>query len=198
VATAEKGGHQRLNLLASVFWQNKRLVVLGAIGLAAIVVFSNVLVPPLAIVALGIIASYSTSYKRIFRIPPAIELVTFTTVVVGLAYGPVVGALYGAIVTFTAELMTNALDVFILSFVPSRAVIGFAAGWLFDLFSSSMLLTGLAASVLYNLLCQPMYLLMSDMGMRMKSVFFILLNVGSNFVIFFVFGRFALLFLRFA
>ncbi len=178
------------DVLLKLFWRNKLKVALIAALLALLIFFGRIVIPALVIIALGVIASFSTSYKRFIRVPPAVELVTFTTVMVSLAYGPVVGAVYGAIVTFTAEVMTNALDIFIISFFPSRAVIALTAGFFFNQFNGNILLTGVASSILYNLIAQPFYLFMADLEMRAKSVFFVLLNIGSNFAIFAVFGNF--------
>jgi len=178
------------DVLFGLLWRNKIAVLLVLALLAIIVVFSNIIIPATALLILAIIGSFSTSYKRVIRVPPAVELVTFTTVMVSLAYGPLAGIIFAAVVTLAAEIMTNALDIFIISFIPSRAIIAVAAGFLFSQFNGNIILTGFAASVLYNLLAQPFYLVMADAEMRMKSIFFIFLNIGSNFVIFTVLGRF--------
>ncbi len=177
------------DVLLGFLWRKKRVIAVLAALLLLLAFFSRVVIPAVAILLMGVAASFSTSYKRVIRIPPAVELVTFTTVMVSLAYGPLVGAVYGAVVTVSAEIMTNALDVFIISFVPSRAIIAVAAGFLFNQFNGNIILTGLVSSVLYNLLAQPFYLFMADVEMRVKSVFFILLNIGSNFIIFAILGK---------
>lgn len=179
------------DVLFGTLWRNKRAVALIAVLLFLFVAFSDVVTPAVVVMALGVIASFSTSYKRVVRIPPAVELVTFTTIIVSLAYGPLVGVIYAVIVTFTAEVMTNALDLFIISFIPSRAVIAMTAGFFFHQFNGNILLTGIVSSVLYNLLAQPFYLFMADVEMRMKSLFFIAFNIGSNFAIFAVLGKIA-------
>lgn len=175
--------------LFGLLLRNKLKVLIAAVLLFLTISFSSIIVPTIVILTLGVIASFSTSYKRFIRIPPAVELITFTTVLVGLAYGPLVGAIYGAIVSFTAEIMTNALDIFILTFVPSRAVVGLAAGFAFDLFNGNILYTGVALSIMYNLIAQPFYIFLADVEMRMKSFFFLFLNIGSNFIIFAVLGK---------
>ncbi len=179
------------DMLFGMLWRNKLAVALVAALLALFIAFIDIVLPAAVVIALGVAASFSTSYKRVVRMPPAVELVTFTTIIVSLAYGPLVGVIYAAIVTFTAEVMTNALDVFIISFVPSRAVIALTAGFLFHQFSGNIILTGAVSSVLYNLLAQPFYLFMADAEMRVKSLFFIALNIGSNFAIFAVLGKIA-------
>jgi len=73
--------------------------------------------------------------------------------------------------------------------VPSRAVVGLAAGFAFDLFNGNILYTGVALSIMYNLIAQPFYIFLADVEMRMKSSFFLFLNIGSNFIIFAVLGK---------
>ena len=182
--------------ILAILWPNKWLVGLITLGLIFTVVFSRIVVPVFVVIILGVIASYSASYKRIFRVPPAFELVTFTTVIVALAYGPVVGAIYGAIVTLIAEIMTSALDVFIFSFVPSRAIVGLTAGFFFEVFNGSFVATVVMASLMYNLMCQPMYLFMADLPMRMKALFFVSINIGLNFITVVLFGKFAIMLLN--
>jgi len=175
--------------LFAILFRNKLKTSIALVVLFLIFSFSNIILPAIIILTMGIIASFSTSYKRFIRIPPAIELITFTTVLVGITYGPWVGAIYGAVVSFTAEIMTNALDIFILTFVPSRAVVGLTAGFAFDLFNGNILYTGIALSIMYNIIAQPFYMFLADVEMRMKSIFFLFLNIGGNFIIFAVLGK---------
>jgi hypothetical protein len=179
------------DVLLTQLKQNKRLVIVILALIVVIVIFGKIIIPATVIIGLGIIASFSTSYKRFIRIPPAFELTTFATVIVSLAYGPLVGAIFAAVVTTTAEILTNALDLFIISFIPSRIIIALTATFFFNQFNGNILLTGAVSSLLYNLLAQPFYLFMADVEMRMKSIFFIFLNIGSNFIIFAILGRFA-------
>ena len=178
-------------VLFAFLLRNKFKAAIAVVLLVLIISFSNIIFPAIVIMSLGVIATFSTSYKRIIRMPPAVELITFTTVIVSLAYGPVIGAIYGAVVSFTAEVMTNALDIFILTFVPSRAVVGLVAGLAFDMFNGNILVTGVSLSIMYNLIAQPLYIFLADVEMRMKSFFFLFLNIGSNFIWFAVLGRLA-------
>ncbi|MAG16309.1 hypothetical protein CMO88_04565 [Candidatus Woesearchaeota archaeon] len=176
-------------ILLSWLGSHKRLVSLVIALLFVLIVFIDIIIPATIIITLGIIATFSTSYKRFIRMPPALELITFTTVMVSLAYGPVMGAIYGAVVSFTAEILTNALDVFIIKFVPTRAFIGLVAGFVFDLLNGNIVFTGLALTILYNGITQPLDLLLADVEVRLKSIYFFILNVGFNFIIFAILGK---------
>jgi hypothetical protein len=184
-----------VQVLLRLLWMYKVQAIALSTLLLLAVVFANIFVPALMLLVLGIIASFSTSYKRVIRIPPAAELVTFTTVIVGITFGPLVGAIFGALVTLIAEIMTNALDAFIVSFVPARAIIGMVAGLIFVQFEGNIIATGIVCSLVYNLLAQPLYLMAADVEMRMKSAFFMVLNIGSNAAIFAVLGPLAVRFL---
>src|SRR3989338_7405119 len=118
---------------------NKKLVFGVVVLLVLAFVFSSYVLPALIVLVLGVAASFSTSYNRFIRVPPAVELVTFTTVIVSIKYGPVVGAVYAAVVTLAAEIMTNALDVFIISFVPSRVAIALISGFVFSQFGGNIM-----------------------------------------------------------
>jgi len=183
-------------MLLNWLGHHKRTVTIIIVGLFLLISFINIIIPALIILTLGIIGTFSTSYKRFIKMPPAFELITFTTVIVSLAYGPIIGAIYGAVVSFTAEILTNALDVFIITFVPTRAIIGLVAGFLFDFFNGNILYTGFAASILYNVIAQPLYIFMADVEMRFKSTYFFFLNIGFNFIIFAVLGKVVVSLLR--
>ena len=175
--------------LFSYILRNKKWALLAVAVVFLAIVFGSIILPAFAIIIMGVIASFSTSYKRFIRMPPAVELVTFTTVMVSLAYGPLIGAIYAAVVTLTAEIMTNALDIFIISFIPARVVIALIAGYAYSFWDGGMLATGFTLSIIYNLVAQPFYLFLADAQMRVKSMFFIFINIGSNFIFFAVFGK---------
>jgi len=169
--------------------RHKRYVFLAILLFVLAIIFVRIVIPALVIVVLGVIATFSTSYKRVIRIPPALELVTFTTVLVSLAYGPLVGIIYAVITSITAEIMTNALDIFIISFVPSRAVIALIVSFIFSVFNGNVVATGIACTIIYNAIAQPFYLFLADVEMRAKSIYFMLLNIGSNIILFVLLGR---------
>ncbi len=184
-----KGVRKNSDMVFRWLWQQKWKIFLSIIALVFVVTFAQVIIPAAVIIALGVIATFSTSYKRVIRIPPAIELVTFTTVMVSLLYGPWIGAVYAAVVSISAEIMTNALDIFIITFVPGRMVVALFSGFLFGLFDGNVVSTGIAATLLYNLVAQPFYLFMADVEMRAKALYFMFVNIGTNMVWFILLGN---------
>lgn len=167
--------------------KKNRPLVLGIIaGLVLLFFFGHYLKDIVVLALLAAIGILSTIYKRYMRIPPAVELVTFSTVMAGLAYGPVVGAVFGAVVTVLAEVFNSGIDAFIIGYIPARAIVGFTSAF----FPATDIVTlGLMMSILYNAVAQPLYALQSDAELRFKLIAFVLINVPFNFIAFSVLGE---------
>ncbi len=157
-------------------------------GLLLLIILRAYIKTFVVIAVLGVISVFSTIYKRFMRVPPAVELVTFSTVLVGIAYGPVHGAVFGAVVTLIAEIVNSGIDAFIIGYVPARAIIGFVSSFFPQ---ANIVVLGTLMSVLYNALAQPLYAFQGDVEVRMKLLAYLAINVPFNFVIFSLFGGFA-------
>ena len=174
--------------LSTYMFGHKQLLFGGLIGLLIILTFRNFIKDAIIIAALSLIAVFSTFYKRFMRAPPAIELVTFSTVMIGIGYGPVAGAVFGAVATLAAEILNSGVDAFIIGYIPARAIIGAVSAF----FPTANIVTlGLSMSVLYNALAQPLYAFQGDAELRMKLFAFVIINVPFNFLIFSFLGPFA-------
>ncbi|MBN2454167.1 hypothetical protein JXB11_01340 [Candidatus Woesearchaeota archaeon] len=168
--------------------RNKKAVIISLLVIAAAMLFTSQV---RAIVSIGILAlagTFSQVYKRVIRIPPAFELVTFGTVLVGYVYGIWAGAIFGIVVTIAAEIASSAIDAFVIGYIPARASAGIAAaiaaGYNVNIFWAGML-----GVVVYNVIAQPLYMIQPDVELRMKLVFFLTGNFVFNFVIFRVLGE---------
>lgn len=184
-------GGNRLRALAarnfSFVLQRKQLLFGITIGLVIILLFRNYIKDAIVLTVLGLIAVFSTIYKRFMRVPPAVELVTFSTVMVGISYGPVTGAIFGAVITLAAEIFNSGVDAFIMGYIPARAIVGAVSAF----FPAANIVTlGLWMSLLYNLIAQPLYALQSDAELRVKLLAFVIINISSNFIIFSLLGAF--------
>ncbi|MBI2145446.1 hypothetical protein HYU18_03940 [Candidatus Woesearchaeota archaeon] len=143
------------------------------------------LFPPLFLVA-----AFSTFYKRIIRVPPAFELITLTTVAVGMTHGPWAGAIFGATTALAAEVINGAIDAFIIGYLLGRIVMGALAGIAAAIFpSAGILAIGLALLVLFNIIAQSLYLLQGDPEAKMKTLFYVVLNLATNWLLFSLFGN---------
>lgn len=179
----------QLHELASYFYylQGHKFLALGALaGLLIAFSFRGYIKDALVIFLLGLVGIFSTYYKRYVRVPPAVELVTFGTVITGVAYGPVAGAVFGVVVTILAEVFNSGIDFFIVGYIPARAAVGFASAF-FP--AAGMIPLGLWMSVLYNVIAQPLYAFQSDAELRLKLFAFIITNISFNFLAFSFFGE---------
>ena len=138
---------------------------------------------------LAIAASYSTIYKRVIRIPSAIELVVLGTVITSISYGPVAGAIFGVTTTIASEVISAAVDLFTFVYAFARGVIGVVAYFLAGM---DIVLLGVLMTLLFNGICQPVYLLPGDFETKMKAVYFFTMNITFNFIAFFFLGNFLL------
>ena len=172
---------------SAYMFKHKQLLFGSIVGLLIILMFRSFIKDAIVISALSLIAVFSTFYKRFMRAPPAVELVTFSTVMIGISYGPVAGAIFGAVATLAAEILNSGVDAFIIGYIPARAIIG-AVSAFFP--ATNIVMLGLSMSVLYNALAQPLYAFQGDAELRMKLFAFVVVNVPFNFLAFSVLGLF--------
>ena len=178
---------RNLTSVLSTLNEHKTLTIGVLAGFFLILSLKQYLKEVVVLALLASIAVFSTIYKRFMRVPPAVELVTFATVMVGVAYGPVTGALFGAIITVVAEIMNSGIDAFIIGYVPGRAVVGFVSAF----FPTANIVTlGLLMSILYNAVAQPLYAFQSDAELRFKLLAFVVVNISFNFIVFSLLGNF--------
>ncbi len=163
--------------------RRKQYFLFALVAIALFVLFTAQIKALIIITILGLAATFSTFYKRVFQAPPAFELITLTVVVVAIFYGPLVGALYAVVISLTSEIAAQALDPFSITYIPPRIATAFVAPWLYHN-GTSVAIIGLLMSLLYNLLQQPVYWYLTDPEKRIKSIYFSSLNIPLNFLIF--------------
>ena len=173
--------------LYKLFRKHKRYVILGIIAVILLIFFTAQIKAFIILTILGLAATFSTFYKRVFQAPPAFELITLTVVAVSIFYGPVVGSLYALVVSISAEVASQALDPFSITYIPPRMVTAVVAPWLYHN-GTSIAMLGLLMSTLYNLLQQPVYWLLTDPEKRIKSLYFSSLNIPINWLVFKLLG----------
>ena len=163
--------------------RRKQYFLFAIVAIMLFVLFTAQIKALVIITTLGLAATFSTFYKRVFQAPPAFELITLTVVAVGIFYGPWVGALYAFVVSLTSEIASQALDPFSITYIPPRIATAFVAPWLYHN-GTSVAMIGLLMSLLYNVLQQPVYWYLTDPEKRIKSIYFGSLNIPINFLIF--------------
>lgn len=187
--TALKTGLGRLITLLWGFLKQKRKYALIAIFLIAIgYIFGISLESIEAMLIIGILfvlASVSTMYKRLFRAPPALELMTFTTVIVTMKYGIVAGLIFGALSQLVSEILSGAIDAQIVIFIPARALISVWIWASMSLFGVNDLFTlGMIAIVFYNLTVQPISFFIGDVQLKAKTIYYTIGYTTLNIFIF--------------
>lgn len=160
---------------------NRKHLLLAFVALLFVFLFFSQIKSILIVASLAILGAFGQLYKRIARIPSAVEFVTFGTVVVAVAYGPVAGALFALAVSFAAEIISGGIDAFVLVYWPVRILSGiFAATMPFG----SIISTGIATTLFINLLAQPVYILSSDSEMKVKGIVYLVSNIAFNILLF--------------
>lgn len=172
-----------LVLLFKLALKHKKYFFSAIAAVVLLMLFTAQIKALIIISLLGIAATFSTFYKRVFQAPPAFELITLTVVAVGIFYGPWAGALYAFVISLTSEIAAQALDPFSMTYIPPRIATAFVAPWLYHN-GTSIAMIGLLMSLLYNLLQQPVYWYLTDPEKRIKSVYFGSMNIPLNFLIF--------------
>lgn len=173
-----------------------KTAILLILAVAILAFYGKNLKDIILVAVLGIVASYSTVYKRTIRVPSAVELVTLGTVITGVAYGPVVGALFGIITTFASEIISSGIDVFTLFYATSRGLSGALSQFLVVTFSLNIVLMGMIALVIFHAISDAIYILSGDVEAKLKVVYFLVVNTLFNFLMFSLFGSLLLGFAR--
>ncbi len=153
-------------------------------ALAVVLLFGRHIKDILLVSGLALAASYSTIYKRTFRFPSAVELVTLGTVVTGAAYGPLPGVLFGVITTIASEVISSGVDVNTLFYAVSRGIAGGVAQVLILNFGVGVLAMGMIALVIFHVVSDAIYLVSGGIEAVPKIVYFIIVNTLFNLLVF--------------
>jgi hypothetical protein len=147
----------------------------------------------LVVSVLGVLASYSTVWKRYLRgFPSSLELLTFGTVITAIAYGPVAGFVFGFVTNFAAEIISSAVDVFTFLYIFLRGFIGYIAYFLYHDFGLGIVAIGMISAAEFTFMTAPFYLLPGDAEAKLKVYSSFFISLGMNFIIFTVLGQIAL------
>ncbi|MFH1181568.1 MAG: hypothetical protein V1702_01285 [Candidatus Woesearchaeota archaeon] len=165
-----------------------------ALGLIFLFIFLNYDIKAVIVVTiLGLLASYSTVWKRYLRgFPSSVELLTFGTVITGIAYGPPAGFLFGFITNFAAEVISGAVDVFTFLYIFLRGIIGVVAYYLYFDFHLGIVAIGVISAAEFTFMTAPFYLLPGDAEAKLKVYSSFFISLGMNFIFFTVLGNLVL------
>lgn len=165
----------RIKVLERFRKDRKAIVVVMLIGLGLLSFVTNML-SQFVFMSLIIAEIVLAFFVGIFELKKiGIELVTFTTVLAGVVYGPVVGLMMGLFMVTVHFILTKSLGPYILYCVPMMGVIGFLAGS--GLFAGDVVMLGIILSLFYNLVTGGLGTII------LRDFFAELLWSGSNFVL---------------
>ncbi len=166
------------------------LVSAAALAVVALLFFTRQVINVVGFSVLLLLASFSTVYKRKLGMPlGGIELVTFGTVLVAVAFGPVPGLLFGLISSLASEVLSQNIGPFTWIYVITMGFAGFLAA---QFPGSGILLLGMLAALANILVNQVAYIFIGDEEVRGMTVFYIFANIVFNFLVFSTIAGFVL------
>ena len=191
-------GKQAVELAKNILHSLKpKTIVMVVVAAALLVVFGKHIKDILLVSGLAFAASYSTIYKRTIRMPSAVELVTFGTIITGAAYGPGIGAAFGVLTTIASEIISSGVDVNTLFYAVSRGIAGGVAQLLIVHFGLSVIMMGMIALVIFHVVSDAIYVISGGIEAVPKVLYFIVVNTLFNLLVFSFFGKLLLKFAMF-
>lgn len=165
----------RIDILKTIRSDRKKIAVVLLVGLGllsfATGMFSQFVF--ILLIVAEIVLAFFVGILELKKI--GIELVTFTTVLAGVIYSPIVGLVMGLFLVTIHFILTKSLGPYILYCVPMMGVIGLLAGS--GLFAGDVVMLGITLSLFYNLVTGGLGTLI------LKDFFAEVLWSGTNFVL---------------
>ncbi len=115
------------------FWKRRKLFLALFFAFLVLLLLGAALKAAIFIVILTVVASVSMYYKRFFRFTFGFELVTFSTVLVTVAYGPMIGAVVGFVSAVAAEVLPQMIDSSSFFWIISVPVSAFVVSFMFGI-----------------------------------------------------------------
>ncbi len=189
-------GFQKMNSAHSFLIRIYNFIITHKMMAAAVilitlllVMFTKTVVTLAMLVGMALPSTFITMYKRVVRLPPALELISLTATMATVFYGPVVGIIYTIIVNFASEVASGHPDEMTLTYFPSRIVQVLFVHFAYTSFGlTGIVALGVWGNVAFNAVQQPIFMALVDVEKRLKAVYFVMLNIPLNILIFKVFG----------
>lgn len=134
------------------------------------------------LIALIVINAFSSSALRTLRrMQIGVEMVMFSTVMSGVIYGPVVGAVMGATAMLADYVFATRFSLFSIVTIPSYAAVGALSHYLSGFMSITML--GIVMTVAYVIISNTIICWLMG-GHISKSIRFAITNIAFNIFMF--------------
>ncbi len=181
----EKGLGNRLKLFVGFFIDNRAKFIIGSIFvfvLAFILALSGILSDILVLILLMIAATLPIIYKRWIRMGIGIELMLFSTVIVGINYGPTAGFFFGLTAIAISDFMNKTIGEWSLLNMVGMGIGGVIAGSIGD--QTGIFITGLASFIGVELIRQVPPLLIGGQREKLMSIIYTIIHLMFNFWLF--------------
>ncbi len=161
----------------------KQAAIIAVIALALVALFHNFFKALLAVMLLFLLGAFSTFYKKKLEGFGAIgfELVTFTTIITGIAFGPLIGALFGFATALSSVLISKDVGVTTPLFLLVTAIAGGLAHPLSARFGIVLLGVMLVLFSTLTILAFT-FLFYRDAEIRAAGMLGILTNLAVNYI----------------
>lgn len=161
----------------------KQAAVISVVALTLVVLFHNFFKALVLVMLLFLLGAFSTFYKKKLEGFGAIgfELVTFTTTITGIAFGSLVGAMFGLATALSSVVISKDVGITTPFFLLATAIAGGLAHPLSARFSIVPL--GLML-VLFSTLTILVFTIFfyRDAEIRAAAIFGIMTNLAVNYI----------------
>lgn len=181
--------HPKLEQIYRWGMSHKLYVFLALVFFALFILFTEQVKTLVILTIFGIVATFTIVYKRVIRLPPVLETISITTALVVVFYGLIPGIIYTIVINITSEIASGHPDEMSLTYIPSRTaqVLFMHFAWTSGLITNFVWL-GILGVVAFNMVQQPIYMSLVDVEKRLKSLYFVFLNIPLNILLFKLLG----------
>ena len=156
---------------------------LALVSILLFVFFTHEVVKAIIFVLMLVLASYSTIYKRKLGLPiGGPELITFGTVLTGVAYGPWAGLLFGLISSTASEIISAGIGPTTWVYILTAGGAGIISGYLHPYLP--ILVIGMAVTIFFLVANQLIFFIVGDPEIKAFTAFYIVANIIFNLLIF--------------
>ncbi len=181
----KKGLKKRMDFFLDFVRKNRNKFIICSVFVfvfAVITALSGILSEILVMILLMILAVLPTIYKRWIRMGIGIELMLFSTVIVGVKYGATAGFLFGFTALLASDFMNRVIGEWSLLNSLAMGIGGVIAGSVGD--RTGIFLTGMVSFIGVELIRQIPPLLIGGQREKIMSVVYTIIHLMFNLWLF--------------
>ncbi len=177
------GMRQVANNFFSILFRNKFKVIIAILIFFFYLNQTKTASAIFFVIALIAIASVSTIYKYNIKLSFGFELVTMSTVLATIVYGPLVGAFVGLISSVLAEFLPQMIEASSIFWICSVTFSAFLVAIFFSLGIKSLLVLGLISFAFQMIISEPIRLL-GPIEVRLQGMLYVVTGLVWNIFVF--------------